>query len=183
LHDLSQEAKDLVEAGSRKRLADALDEISDTIRKRRKVLKLADRSPAGWDTVQEYLTDDLASDSDDGKKMRQAENRAISKKAKDAKKSSSFSPAIKFSNNRFPAPAMPLASQHLGYQGISFQQPRLQHAQVFQQVPRVIPAANVRMINPVPNIQGAMSIRPRQPGCFICGALDHWKHSCPSRTN
>ena len=111
LCDLSQEAKDLAEAGSRKRLADTLDEICDTW-KSRKVLKLADRSPAGWDTVQEYLTDDLASDTDtdDGKKMRQAENRALSKKAKDAKTSSSFSTGInEFSNNRFAAPQNHLA--------------------------------------------------------------------------
>ena len=46
------------------------------------MIRLADRSTAGWDTVNQYLPDELASDSDDDKKLRQAENRAISKRSK-----------------------------------------------------------------------------------------------------
>ena len=39
---------------------------------------MPDRSVLGWDT--EYEADPIASDSDDGKKIRQAENRALTKK-------------------------------------------------------------------------------------------------------
>ena len=67
--ELNNEAKELLEAGSRERLASTIDGMLETIKKRRKVLILADRSPAGWDTVAEYLTDEWASDSDDNKKM------------------------------------------------------------------------------------------------------------------
>uniref|UniRef100_A0A8W8KRJ9 CCHC-type domain-containing protein n=1 Tax=Magallana gigas TaxID=29159 RepID=A0A8W8KRJ9_MAGGI len=37
----------------------------------------ADNSPAGWATVHQYEHNDIASDSDDDKKLRQAENRAL----------------------------------------------------------------------------------------------------------
>ena len=49
----------------------------EQVRKRNKCIKLADKSPGGLGTVKEYLSDDLASDSDDDKKIRSAENRAI----------------------------------------------------------------------------------------------------------
>lgn len=39
--------------------------------------KIADKSPAGWKTVREYESDDLASDSEDEKRIRSAESRAI----------------------------------------------------------------------------------------------------------
>ena len=41
---------------------------------------MADRSDLGWDTVAEYEADPIDSDSDDGKKIRQAENRALTKR-------------------------------------------------------------------------------------------------------
>ncbi|XP_071138268.1 uncharacterized protein [Mytilus edulis] len=37
----------------------------------------ADSSPAGWSTVREYESNDIASDSEDEKKIRQAEGRAM----------------------------------------------------------------------------------------------------------
>ena len=40
---------------------------------------MADRSAIGWNTVAEYEADPIASDSDDGKKIRQAKNRALTK--------------------------------------------------------------------------------------------------------
>ena len=38
------------------------------MKKRNKFIRLADRSTGGWMTVQEYVPDELASDSDDSKK-------------------------------------------------------------------------------------------------------------------
>ena len=41
---------------------------------------MADRSVLGWDTVAEYEADPIASDSDDRKKIRLAENKALTKR-------------------------------------------------------------------------------------------------------
>ena len=50
---------------------------------RNKLIKLADKSEAGWGAVEEYMADDLASDSDDDNtKIRKAQTRAAAKKKK-----------------------------------------------------------------------------------------------------
>ena len=47
------------------------------VSKRNKLLRLADRSRLGWATVAEHMSDDLASDSEDEKRMKATENRAL----------------------------------------------------------------------------------------------------------
>ena len=44
------------------------------------MIKLADRSEAGWLVVEEYESDELAEDSEDDKKIRRAEDKAARKK-------------------------------------------------------------------------------------------------------
>ena len=56
------------------------DDLIAKLKRRNKLIKLADRSVLGWETVAKYETDAVASDSDDGKKFRQAENRTYSKR-------------------------------------------------------------------------------------------------------
>ena len=47
-------------------LREALTELTS----RKKLIKIADRSPLGWSTVKEYVTDELADDSGDEKRLR-----------------------------------------------------------------------------------------------------------------
>ena len=44
------------------------------------LIRLADTSAAGWDLVNEYLSDELASGSEDEKRIRRAEQRALRKR-------------------------------------------------------------------------------------------------------
>ena len=44
------------------------------------MIKIADKSPGGGKTVEEYLSDSIASDSDDERKLRAAESRTLRKK-------------------------------------------------------------------------------------------------------
>ena len=44
------------------------------------MIKIVDESPGDWKTVEEYPSDSIASDSDDEKKLRAAESRALRKK-------------------------------------------------------------------------------------------------------
>ena len=56
-----------------------LEEGTQLIAKRQKVVKLADKSEFGWETVNEYLADDLASDDEDAKRIKKAERSAARK--------------------------------------------------------------------------------------------------------
>ena len=55
------------------------ENLTEKLKRRDKLIRMADRSLIGWDTVAEYEADLITSDSNDGKKIRQAGNRALTK--------------------------------------------------------------------------------------------------------
>lgn len=61
-------------------------EVANSVKKkllhRNKLIKIADKSAGGWDTVKEYESDELASDSEDDKRLKRAESRAMAKRDK-----------------------------------------------------------------------------------------------------
>ena len=67
------------------RAAKELQEGTAHLVHRQKVIKLADRSEAGWAVIEEYEGDDLADDSDDERRMEKAEGKAEKKLAKKRK--------------------------------------------------------------------------------------------------
>ena len=60
----------LIKNGSQNRASKLAKSIKEDIEKQNKLLKIADKSIAGWGTVEEYLSDDLASDSEDDRKIK-----------------------------------------------------------------------------------------------------------------
>ena len=69
----------LIKNGSQNRASKLAKSIKEDIEKQNKFLKIADKSIAGWGTVEEYLSDELASDSEDDGKIKAAERQTLQK--------------------------------------------------------------------------------------------------------
>ena len=64
----------------------ALESGTELVSKRVKAIKPSDKSEFGWATVNEYLSDELTSDSDDEKRIYRAERRAGRKISKEKRR-------------------------------------------------------------------------------------------------
>ena len=59
---------------------DLANEGKELIRKRQKLIRIADKSADGWKVVDEYVSDELASGSEDEKRLKKAKEAASRKR-------------------------------------------------------------------------------------------------------
>lgn len=161
---------DLIKEGSVSRSTKRLTNMKLEIVKRNKLIKMADRSPAGWATVEEYLSDDLASDSGDEKRIKSAESKALAKK-KVKSKPKSF----------YPSRFNPLSNQ-----SISLSPPASNHFQSQRfGFPRETSQPSGRIFNHHTPFSGQLPYRfsNARSMCFGCGKTGHWRKDCPNTFN
>ena len=72
LEELAGKIREANAQRDHKKVAQLTDQTKALLHKRQKLIKLADSSEAGWDAVQEYEYQDIASDDEDDKKIRYA---------------------------------------------------------------------------------------------------------------
>ena len=78
----------------------SLKAVISTLKKRDKLIKIADSTEGGWVVVAEYKKEPIWSDSDDCKRIRQAETRPPKNKNKGKSKSSALKPSSTLRNPR-----------------------------------------------------------------------------------
>lgn len=137
----------------KRRFAKASTLVQDSIealKKRNKLIRIADKSEGGWKTVDEYLSDEVASDSEDEKRIRAAESRAV-RKLKASK-------SVKNDSRKRPAEAAGSVNA-VAHNGSYPKQP-FRGAGVSG--PRKVPENR-----PKPSDQ-----------CYNCGLFGHWANFC-----
>ncbi|XP_056003248.1 uncharacterized protein LOC125656897 [Ostrea edulis] len=136
-------------------------EQSESISKKLKENSLHKIKSEGWKTVNEYQCNEIADNSDDEKKIRSAENRAL----RHQKQNKRFQP---YGTQKTPAAAGSPAQ--LAFPGAS---------NTFQP----FPAFQQQQQQPFLYGQGRNKQSRRQPMpydvCFNCFATGHWKSNCP----
>ena len=144
--------------GDLSRVNQELENVKTLLNKRNKAIRFADKSPAGWTAVEKYKSDELADDSEDEKKLRSAERRALSKLRARKQNRSTSEVRSKFSQE----PSYSVGSYR------SAGQPFRPHQ------------------FPLQSFRGHQPFRSRQPQpsdkCFACGQFGHWANStfCPN---
>ena len=137
----------------------AVVESKDLLKKRQKLVKLADKSESGWKVVDEYESNELAEDSEDEKKINKAENRA-SRKIKE--------------NRRFGTRGFFGRRQGRWHpyqpQGYTPSYGRFNHTAT---------GGMARTETSTSGITQSGRGGPYRPGvCFACGRTGHWRSEC-----
>ena len=150
--------------------SDLLTEAVDKLKKRKKLIRIADTSEGGWDTVKQYESNPIASDSNDESKLQKAENRALKRRKTKITKPGTRKPSqsatrsgmfpVQFSSGTAWGGSAPYAynpvNQFSGRGGKNFRGSQGFH-------------------NPIYNQGSSSGIGP----CFACGEFTHFRRNCP----
>ncbi|KAJ8316848.1 hypothetical protein KUTeg_004752 [Tegillarca granosa] len=159
--ELSSQVEWAIKNDKREYALELLNEVGEKLKERNKHLRIADSSPGGWDTVNNYISNPIASDSEDDSKINRAENKAIKKrklsKPNKGKDRGNFSTTA--SNAVFNSISSDVSGSNSYWRGNTATMPRINPAFQFQQ------QANARSF--------------RVGGCFNCGDFTHFRRECP----
>ena len=145
---------------------DILKELADKLRRRNKLVRIADTSDGGWETVKLYESNPIASDSEDESRINRAESRALKRKKaqsqpKRGKRSSPF-----------------LLDHYQRHDRAPFNVGQAQaSAQVLHGRPHLFRPSAGATWTPV-NSTGVVTPGP----CFACGESTHFRRDCPHVT-
>ena len=130
---------------------------------------MANRIVPGWDTVAKYEADPIANNSDDGKKIRQAEIRALTKrKTKTSNKLTFRVPGQKPSGQQFR-----IDGEYNGFKSLSQRNFNLR-----------FPSNSFTQDGYYRRAQQSSSSNVRSGDtCFGCGERGHWRKYCPNSTH
>ena len=136
-----------------KRPISILQDVEARLENRIKLIKIADTSIGGWSTVEQYETKSVGDDSDDEKKIRAAERRALA-----AKKTT---PAT----NRYQSAFRPYMQNR--YTNYRASLPSQQHSRFVSSNTITRPYPTFRVAKPTDI-------------CLQCGGKGHWRKDCTS---
>ena len=157
--DTLKQAEWAIENHKLEHCSDQLKEALDKLHTRNKHIRIADTSAGGWETVRQYESNPIASNSEDESKIFKAENRALKKKkSSHTRSSTSVSAAGTYTSSTPVIPSLGVGfPQSFGRGSFFF---RGQHSQT----------------SSYGNIGGFGAA----PGpCFACGEYSHYRRNCP----
>ena len=142
-------------------------------------LKIADASPGGWDTVNEYLASPLAMDDEDDKRIKRAEKAALDKiKERTESRKSHNSRASLYSP--YPRNARnPRESREADYDTYT-DRDRLADQKEYRSLSSQKSLSNTQQPTFIPHNQRQRNSGPRDV-CYFCGAKGHWADTCPEK--
>ena len=139
-------------------------------------LQIADSSPGGWDTVNEYLASPLAIDDEDDRRIKRAEKHAMEKKKEreEARKPAFLrrSQVSPYTRDRQERQELPTHSIHQPDRSYSNYRASNAHKSLSN-----VHQPSYFQSEPRSKFSGAKDV------CYFCGQKGHWADTCPEKRN
>ena len=177
IHEALTEAKN--PAGDREACYDKLNEALDLITERNRHIKIADSTSGGWSTVDELIGNQgIAANSEEEKKIREANARAVEKK-KEKKKTSGWSNQFRNASQFRDTKTEEELARRGNYSGDDGRS----HGSYTSSSHRLDESSSQRFPR-YERYQGKDYSKPYIRGqCYSCGSRSHWRRDCPYLAN